>query len=54
MHKSDSVQMDAKSNSVEDVWQEAKNLSTDEKSELVKRLLGKDSAVSGCSFSHQQ
>jgi hypothetical protein len=33
--------MDAKSNRVEDVWQEAKKLSTDEKAELVKRLLGK-------------
>ncbi len=45
MHKSDSVQMDARHNSFEDVWQEAKNLSTDEKAELVKRLLGKESGL---------
>jgi hypothetical protein len=40
MYDSKLVQMDSESSRIEDVWQQVKPLSTDEKAELVKRLLG--------------
>lgn len=45
MYNSDLVQMATGSNSIEDVWQEVKTLTTAEKAELVKRLLGKESGL---------
>ena len=45
MYDSKLVQMDSESSRIEDVWQQVKPLSTDEKAELVKRLLGKESGL---------
>lgn len=45
MYNSDLVQKDSESSSIENVWQQVKPLSTDEKAELVKRLLGKESGL---------
>lgn len=39
------IEMDVEPNHIEEVWQEVKHLTTDEKAELVKRLLGKESGL---------
>ncbi|MBE9128334.1 MULTISPECIES: hypothetical protein [unclassified Coleofasciculus] len=43
MYPRELLSMNAQSSKVEDVWQKAKNLSLDEKSELIERLLDKES-----------
>ena len=45
MYNSELVQENTESNNVEVVWQKVTNLSTAEKAELVKRLLGKESGL---------
>jgi hypothetical protein len=45
MYNSDVVRVEAHSNRVEAVWQEAKKLSPEEKAELVQRMLRKDSGL---------
>lgn len=45
MYDSDLAQIDHASNRTEEIWQDVKKLSTSEKAELVKRLLGKESGI---------
>jgi len=45
MYDSDVVQVDGENNSIDAVWQEVQRLSTQEKAEIVKRLLGKESGL---------
>lgn len=45
MYNTDVVRMEALSNRVEAVWQQAKTLSPEEKAELVQRMLRKDSGL---------
>ncbi len=45
MYNSDIVQMETRSQQVQGLWQEAKKLSAEEKAELVRMLLRKDSGL---------
>ncbi len=45
MYESELVQVADEYNSVEEAWQKAKNLSTDQKAQLVERLLGRQSGL---------
>ncbi|HBB34837.1 MAG TPA: hypothetical protein DDZ80_05295 [Cyanobacteria bacterium UBA8803] len=45
MYESDLIEIEAKSNPIEGVWQEAQKLSIDEKAELVEKLLGQESGL---------
>lgn len=45
MYDSELVEIDACNNNVEAVWQQVKKLSTEEKAEIVKRLLGDESGL---------
>ena len=45
MYNSDLVQVDHRPNSIDTVWQEVKKLPTEEKAEIVKRLLGQESGL---------
>ena len=45
MYKSDMVQLDNCDDTVEFVWQQVKTLSTAQKAEITRRLLGKESGL---------
>lgn len=45
MYDSDLVEMNCNFSSIDAIWQETKNLSIEEKAELVERLLGKESGL---------
>ncbi|HAA31546.1 MAG TPA: hypothetical protein DCE56_32380 [Cyanobacteria bacterium UBA8553] len=45
MYNSDVVQAKERSTQVESLWQEVKKLSTEEKAQLIQRLLRKDSGL---------
>lgn len=45
MYDSDLVKMKCNYSSIDAIWQETKNLSIEEKAELVERLLGKESGL---------
>lgn len=45
MYDSEIVEIDTCSNNVEAVWQQVKKLSTEEKAEIVRRLLGRESGL---------
>ena len=45
MYNRDVVQVDGNNNTIDAVWQQVKKLSTEEKAEIVKRLLGKESGL---------
>lgn len=45
MYNSDLVQVDHRPNSIDTVWQEVKKLPTQEKAEIVRRLLGQESGL---------
>lgn len=45
MYNREVVEENPKYNSIEAVWQEAKKLSTEEKAELIERLLSKESGL---------
>ena len=45
MYNSDVVQAKERSTQIESLWQEVKKLSTEEKAQLIQRLLRKDSGL---------
>ena len=45
MYSTSLVNLDAKSKGIDSVWQVVKNLSVDEKAELIERLLDKESEM---------
>ena len=45
MYDSDVAQMDGCNDSIDTVWPQVKKLSTEEKAELVRRLLGQESGL---------
>lgn len=45
MYDTDVVQIDSPPNSIDTVWPEVQKLSTEEKAEIVRRLLGQESGL---------